>query len=572
MPPTRRPREVGEEQRLDAEMAVAHHGPERSRMMKARTLALLVAALVLPAAAARADEVVELIDTLKPSPLDYAVWAGKILNAVGDLPDNPAARARLYEKAYEFGMKRAEGYPAAIQAARALMTARPDQGAAWQQKLLAVVKLDWQAADRERKPAAGRAYVEQMLAMADDLAASGHLDEAVRLFTDASRMVRTYAPDRADWAARRLKDIQDRGKLLQQVAQCKRALGAKPGDVAVRERLILLYVVEAGEPGRARELLTPDVSERLRTYVPLAAKEVDQVAKEVCLELGDWYVSLAVRATPGAKARALARAKAYYEQFVELEDSAVKRSVGKAKLTQVETQLRQLGGSGPAGDKQIVLDLGKGVELKLVRIPSGVFAMGSPAGEPGRGSDGREGPQHKVTISRAFHIGVTEVTVGQFTAFVAATRYKTQAERDGHAFVWRNGWQKASGMSWRKPGFERTDKHPVVCVSWNDAVAFCKWVRRKTRRPVRLPTEAEWEYACRAGTKTAFSFGGDEKDLDGYGWHEGNSEAKAQPVAQKKPNPAGLHDMHGNVWEWCLDRHEQGYYATRQAGGPTGPT
>jgi len=135
-----------------------------------RMAALLIVVMSLLGAPGRADEVEELMNALKPSPLDYAAWAGNLLSAVGDLKDSPGAQGRLYEKAYELGMKQAKGYPAAIKAAQALLKARPDQKAAWQQKLLAVYKLDWEAADRKRKKEAGRAYVEQMIAAAADMA------------------------------------------------------------------------------------------------------------------------------------------------------------------------------------------------------------------------------------------------------------------------------------------------------------------------------------------------------------------------------------------------------------------
>ena len=118
--------------------------------------------------------------------------------------------------------------------------------------------------------------------------------------------------------------------------------------------------------------------------------------------------------------------------------------------------------------------------------------------------------------------------------------------------------------------------YPASYVSWADAVAYCKKLSEKEGKTYRLPTEAEWEYACRAGTKTAWSFGNNEKDFDDYAWHDENTneinERYAHQVGQKRPNAFGLHDMHGNVYEWCHDYYKEGYYKESPEKDPTGPT
>jgi len=505
-----------------------------------RTLVLLAAILSLFPATGGADEVDALINTLKPSPLDHAVWASNLLKAIGDLKGNPGAQGRLYEKAYELGIKQAKGYPTAIQAAGALLKARPGEKAVWQEKLLAVYKLEWRGADRKRKKEAGRAYVEQMIAMADGMAASGDPAEAVKLYTDASRMTRYYAPDLRGAVSRKLKDVKDRQELRQELARCRSALAASPENTTIREKLILLLLVELNQPGEAAKLLTAGVSEQLRTYVPLAAKEVEEVAKEVCLELGDWCVSLAAKATPGGKANVLSRAQAYYERVVELETSVLKRAIAKAKLVRVEKELDKLGTAGLPGGKYLVLTLAKGVKMKLVRIRAGEFLMGSPNNEKGRRKD--EGPQRDVTISKPFYLGVTEVTQKQYAAVMG-----------------------------KNPSHFKGGERPVDSVSWNDAVAFCKRLSAKTRRRFRLPTEAEWEYACRAGSKTRFSFGDSDGDFGDYGWCRSNSDKQTHDVGKKKANPWGLYDMHGNVFEWCSDWYSDSY-ANAKGQDPSGPT
>ncbi len=142
------------------------------------------------------------------------------------------------------------------------------------------------------------------------------------------------------------------------------------------------------------------------------------------------------------------------------------------------------------------------LKMKLVRIPAGQFFIGSPPNEPHRRSD--ESPSHQVTIGQPFYLGAHLVTVGDFRAFVADTGHQTEAEQDG---------DKRLVRSWRRPGWEQDDSYPVACLSWYDARDFCDWLSKKEKRTYRLPTEAEWEYACRAGSTSAYCFGSDPKKL-----------------------------------------------------------
>ena len=177
--------------------------------------------------------------------------------------------------------------------------------------------------------------------------------------------------------------------------------------------------------------------------------------------------------------------------------------------------------------KQITTSIG----MKLVLIPAGEFMMGS--GESAeetaaffkktygvdflQADDFRaEHPQHRVRVTKAFYLGTYHVTRGQFRQFVKETSYKTDAETGRGDLVWdpdEKSLHFSKKYSWRRAGFEQTDEHPVVNVSWNDATAFCKWLSRKEGKTYRLPTEAEWEYACRAGTTTRYSSGNDPEGL-----------------------------------------------------------
>jgi formylglycine-generating enzyme len=230
-------------------------------------------------------------------------------------------------------------------------------------------------------------------------------------------------------------------------------------------------------------------------------------------------------------------------------------------------------------DQRLSLPLDHDQTLEFVWIEPGSFRMGSPDSDALAYET--EKPLREVRIEKGFYLGRTTVTFGQFQEFVAETGYRTDAEvdarprfRGGHGFnADRNrfeGWFPQ--YTWRNPGWPTTNDHPAGNISWNDAVKFCEWLGRRSARAVRLPTEAEWEYACRAGTSTVFFTGNDPASLKGFANVPDQSlrtklgEALTStrfpfddgypftaPVGRFKPNPWGLHDMHGNVFQWCGD-------------------
>jgi sulfatase modifying factor 1 len=241
------------------------------------------------------------------------------------------------------------------------------------------------------------------------------------------------------------------------------------------------------------------------------------------------------------------------------------------------------------------------INMELVYIGPGEFFMGAMSREAiaaayggGQGDYAQEEPMHWVQISDGFWMGRTEVTRGQFRRFVGETGYKTTAEVRGYGGgLTKDGWGWVKGLNWRSAGIDQRDDHPVVQVSWFDATEFCKWLSRKEQRRYALPTEAQWEYACRAGSETAFCWGDAVQGGQDYGnmadestqrwirsyrditidtspWDDGY--ATPAPVASFKPNAWGLYDMHGNACEWCRDWYGYDYYAQRDGFDPTGPT
>lgn len=231
-----------------------------------------------------------------------------------------------------------------------------------------------------------------------------------------------------------------------------------------------------------------------------------------------------------------------------------------------ETELAGLGVTSPPARS---LDLGGGESITLVRVPGGTFTMGATPGDAGRDTD--ELPPTRVLLTRALWLGESEVTVGQFRRFVAETGHMTEAERAGfsHGYGAGDAVEPRPGISWRNPGFPQRPDEPVVCVSWNDAVAFCAWLSRRTGEPVTLPTEAQWEYVARAGDRTIYPWGNrmEEGAVWGNFWDESGVEefpawdplpwndgfVHTAPVRSFRSNPLGVYDISGNVWEWCLD-------------------
>jgi formylglycine-generating enzyme required for sulfatase activity len=211
---------------------------------------------------------------------------------------------------------------------------------------------------------------------------------------------------------------------------------------------------------------------------------------------------------------------------------------------------------------------GTNVRFTMVGIPGGTFLMGSPKGERGRRDD--EGPQHPVTI-RPFWMGKCEVTWDEYDPFYRANPGNKQEQRDAEAS------KKAAGadvVSRPRPPYVDptfgygTEGYPAIGMTHHAAMTYCRWLSQQTGRTYRLPTEAEWEHACRAGSRTAYFFGDDPSRLDPYAWYADNADDGTHPVGKKKPNPWGLYDMLGNAAEWCLDSYDRAAYAGFPADKP----
>ena len=255
-----------------------------------------------------------------------------------------------------------------------------------------------------------------------------------------------------------------------------------------------------------------------------------------------------------------------------------------------------------------------GIGMRFVRVPAGEFLMGSdespqvlaqafPHADEGRLAElVDERPVHPVRITRDFWLGAHEVTVGQFRQFIEASGYVPESVRDGSGgYGFNPNYDpvhtergdlfdgRDPRYSWANPGFAQTDAHPVVNVTWNDAAAMAAWLSQREGVTYRLPTEAEWEYAARGGTRSRFP-GGDSPDVllasantfdreAALRWPRWREQAGTgsdgfpftAPVGSFAPNAFGLYDMIGNVWEWCADWYAEDYYANSPAADPQGP-
>ena len=376
------------------------------------------------------------------------------------------------------------------------------------------------------------AVVAWVADVAGQLVAAEQYDSARKL---AAMAIMRPAARKNESVLARLKAAQSAVDEYEKVKPALAVLKTKPDDPAANltagRFLILIradwpaglsHLAKCDKP-KIKEAATRDLAN------PAGSAEQFDVA-------GLWWTQ--AREDVALQARFEERAAHWYAQArPQLEE--LKRALAEKRIADVAARTTPSGtpvvlapaGGGTTSGRELTLDLGNKVTMKLVLIPAGKFLMGSPETEKGRSKDEA---QHEVTISKPFHLGVTEVTQEQ---------YETVMGNNPSAFKGKT--------------------NPVENVSWNDAVEFCKKVSAKTGKTVRLPTEAEWEYACRAGTA-----GQHAGKSDGMGWLEGNSGKSTHSVGQKQANAWGLYDMHGNVWEWCEDGY--GEYPAGAANDPKG--
>ena len=290
---------------------------------------------------------------------------------------------------------------------------------------------------------------------------------------------------------------------------------------------------------------------------------VGGVAGLLLLALGIWAVTRGNGDAEIAQIPVPAGGAAVIETVEDLPANRVPLPT-QAPFTAAEAKRHQQAWADHLG-RQIATPNGAGQTMIL--IPPGEFSMGSTVEQVAAAvqfateqnfdsgvitrMQVAERPQHRVAITRPFLLSATEVTIGQFKKF-SASGYVTAAEQAAEA--------DAQVATFRDPGYAVTDDFPATALTWHDALAYCGWLSEQEQTVYRLPTEAEWEYACRAGSETQYSFGDDQRDLGEYGWHEKGEGKQLHPVRKLGANPFGLYDVHGNAWEWCRDGWDEKEY------------
>jgi len=311
------------------------------------------------------------------------------------------------------------------------------------------------------------------------------------------------------------------------------------------------------------------------------AMDIGLVATGSISKLGSLYtLNMQLISTRGANLGVIQRAseacRCSEEELVALSRRVALQLIGKTSSPHVAASSQRTpappAAATPSGER-----FTNSIGQEFVYIKPGTFMMGSPSNESGRLDNEH---QHQVTLTKGYYMQTTEVTVGQWRAFAQSSGYRSEAETDGGAYTFvGNAWEMQSRIYWGNPGFAQTDNHPVTCVSWNDTQRFIQWLnQRESTNKYRLPTEAEWEYAARAGTTGPFAFGGclstDDANYDGNYPLEGCSKGQYRQtpvrVGSFSSNAWGLYDMHGNVLEWSQDWY--GDYPSGSVIDPTGPS
>ncbi|MGD0091849.1 MAG: formylglycine-generating enzyme family protein [Planctomycetota bacterium] len=513
----------------------------------------------------------------KASREDKAALANKLLQQAGDTKDDPAARYVLLREASALAAQAGD--------LGITLNALAEMGKAYSVdalalKLDALAKAGSAAATLDAQKTLAEHYLVLMAeaAAADNydaaLRAAGPAEAAARRGQDAALIARVQA---------RAKEVRELQGESAKAKAAKQTLAQKPDDPAANLVLGRFLCFWKADWDNGLLLLAKCSLPALKT---LAVKDLMQPTEAVAqVEAGDGWWDMAEKETgKEAKAAFQARARYWYGKALAglsgLTKTKIEKRLAAAPVGVAEGSVAS--STGDAG-KTSSIHLGGGVTMEFVPVPAGEFMMGADDGAA------NEKPVHKMKISQPFYVGKYVVTVAQFRVFAEAMKYQTEAEKCNMGWTMKDGtWQQAAGVNWKNPGFKQEDNHPVVAVTWKDAQEFCKWATKLVGRTVRLPSEAEWEYAARGPKSLKYPWGdkwegvlanvadaslrragcnmqwGEIKEDDGFPFTSPGG-------AFKNASWCGAFDMAGNVSQWCQDCYSDKYYGESPAVDPQGP-
>ncbi len=486
--------------------------------------------------------------------------AEKILQKGVETKDNPVARFVLLRLARDVAWK-AEDTRLTFEAIDRLGEGFTLDPWAMKAELVAVT------AKQARRQAEHKAAADQALTVmrgaleADACAAAQEMTKLAMSEAGKARDRDLVAQARAGQ-----KQAQQVAKSLEQVDAARAVLKATPNDPAANLTVGRYECLMKGDWARGLEHLARCGDKALAT---LAADDVAAPKGDAArLKLADGWWDSAQRADGRERDAMLLRAGYWYQQLGAIDDALVQTKV-ENRVAQIAKLGHTLGGPAP---KQLVTN---SIAMRFVLVPAGDFLMGATPEESAWAVQAGkqqgepmwyferipcEMPRHPVRISRPFLLAIYEVTQGEFEQ-IMGTNPSTFCK---------------SGKRADRLAGQDTNRLPVDSVSWDDAAEFCRRLsalpkEQAARRTYRLPTEAEWEYACRAGSTSRWCCGDDEARLEQHAWFRQNSNAMPHPVGEKKPNAFGLYDMLGNMREWCMDHFGFDYYRQSPAIDPLGP-